>query len=89
MGQIARRCVTDSHAKTHPVNGQYRPSPIGQGGKMDDTSCVVAQVVEWTRCISDKIAMATEASSVALSVKSQGVKLIMNSNLKPENNRKY
>merc|ERR1719215_1085492 len=38
----------DCHAKTQPINGQHRQSPIGPGGKIDDTSCLVAQVVEWT-----------------------------------------
>jgi protein phosphatase PTC7 len=48
LGEISRRLVMESHAKTMPVNGQYRESPIGLGGKIDDTSCLVAQVVEWT-----------------------------------------
>lgn len=50
LEQIARRIVTDSHAKTQPdpVLNNYRPAPIGAGGKIDDTACVVAQVVEWT-----------------------------------------
>jgi len=48
LGEIARRCVMESHAKTELVNGQYRQSPIGPGGKIDDTSCLVGQVVEWT-----------------------------------------
>jgi hypothetical protein len=49
LGEIARRCVMESHAKTERMqNGQYRPSPIGAGGKIDDTSCLVGQVVEWT-----------------------------------------
>lgn len=48
LGEVARQCVVESHRKTQPVNGQYRQSPIGPGGKIDDTSCLVAQVVEWT-----------------------------------------
>lgn len=48
LGSIAHRLVMDSHAKTRPVNGQHRQSPIGPGGKIDDTSCLVGQVVEWT-----------------------------------------
>jgi len=49
LGDIAKRCVMESHAKTRPgLNGQYTDSPIGIGGKIDDTSCLVGQVVEWT-----------------------------------------
>jgi len=49
LGQIANRIVMDSHAKTRAgPGGQWLPAPIGTGGKIDDTSCVVAQVVEWT-----------------------------------------
>jgi len=48
LGAIAQRLVMESHAKTQPLNGQHRQSPIGPGGKIDDTSCLVAQVVEWT-----------------------------------------
>jgi len=49
LGEIAKRCVMESHGKTHPgPNGQYKESPIGIGGKIDDTSCLVGQVVEWT-----------------------------------------
>jgi protein phosphatase PTC7 len=48
LGQIAHRIVMESHAKTQPGPAGYRDSPIGKGGKIDDTSCVVAQVVEWT-----------------------------------------
>jgi len=48
LGQIARRLVAESHAKTEPGENGYRESPIGKGGKIDDTSALVAQVVEWT-----------------------------------------
>lgn len=48
LGNIAQRLVKESHAKTQPVQGKFRQTPIGLGGKIDDTSCVVAQVVEWT-----------------------------------------
>jgi len=48
LGSIAHRLVMDSHAKTRPVNGQHCQSPIGPGGKIDDTCCLVGQVVEWT-----------------------------------------
>jgi len=49
LGQIARRIVEASHAKTVPdAHGNRRDTPIGKGGKMDDTSCVVGEVVEWT-----------------------------------------
>merc|ERR1719498_777550 len=48
LGEIAKQLVLESHAKTQPLDGQYRQSPIGPGGKIDDTSCLVGQVVEWT-----------------------------------------
>jgi len=48
LGEIARRIVAESHAKTQAGSNGWKPTPIGPGGKIDDTSCVVAQVVEWT-----------------------------------------
>lgn len=46
---LAQRIVEQCHAKTRPmVNGLLPEAPIGRGGKKDDTSCVVAEVVEWT-----------------------------------------
>lgn len=48
LGEIARQLVLESHRKTQQIGGQYRQSPIGLGGKIDDTSCLVGQVVEWT-----------------------------------------
>jgi len=53
LGEIARRIVAESHAKTQPAQGGYRQTPIGKGGKIDDTSCLVAQVVEWTAAHGD------------------------------------
>lgn len=46
MEEIARALVAESHAKTRAVNGHFRQSPIGFGGKVDDTSCLVGQVLE-------------------------------------------
>jgi protein phosphatase PTC7 len=49
LGQVAQRVVSACHAKTQPgPDGQYKDCPIGKGGKVDDTSCVVGEVVEWT-----------------------------------------
>jgi len=48
LGRIANRIVMESHAKTRPGPNGWRAAPIGNGGKIDDTSCVVAEVVEWT-----------------------------------------
>jgi hypothetical protein len=53
LGMIARRIVQECHAKTRPGPHGYLQSPIGPGGKMDDTSIVVAQVVEWTEEYGD------------------------------------
>jgi protein phosphatase PTC7 len=48
LGRVAQRIVLECHAKTMPHEGSYRNCPIGIGGKVDDTSCVVGEVVEWT-----------------------------------------
>lgn len=45
LGQIAQRCVLEAHAK---ASDNTCETPIGWGGKVDDTSCVCAEVVEWT-----------------------------------------
>merc|ERR1719373_382567 len=50
LGEIARKIVELCHAKTQVgADGQYQNAPIGRGGKRDDTSCVVGEVVEFTR----------------------------------------
>jgi len=47
---LSQRIVELCHAKTRPMpNGLLPDAPIGRGGKKDDTSCVVAEVVEWTK----------------------------------------
>lgn len=49
LGKVAQRIVLECHSKTQPTaNGAYADCPIGKGGKVDDTSCVVGEVVEWT-----------------------------------------
>lgn len=49
MREAARRIVMESHGKTEPgPSGYYAEAPIGKGGKVDDTCCVVGEVVEWT-----------------------------------------
>eukprot|EP00931_Biecheleriopsis_adriatica_P112344 TRINITY_DN8694_c1_g1_i3.p1 TRINITY_DN8694_c1_g1~~TRINITY_DN8694_c1_g1_i3.p1 ORF type:complete len:406 (+),score=78.92 TRINITY_DN8694_c1_g1_i3:100-1317(+) len=49
LGHLAKRIVEACHRKTEMLPGGYLPeAPIGRGGKMDDTSCVVAEVIEWT-----------------------------------------
>jgi protein phosphatase PTC7 len=48
LGQVAQRIVLECHSKTQPGSDGYRECPIGKGGKVDDTSCVVGEVVEWT-----------------------------------------
>lgn len=55
LGQIANYIVEACHAKTMvDANGHYLATPIGKGGKVDDTSCVVGEVVEWTRARSQQ-----------------------------------
>uniref|UniRef100_A0A7S4UJ61 Protein phosphatase n=1 Tax=Alexandrium monilatum TaxID=311494 RepID=A0A7S4UJ61_9DINO len=49
LQQLARCLVEASHRKSIRLpTGQLPDAPIGRGGKMDDTSVVVGQVVEWT-----------------------------------------
>jgi serine/threonine protein phosphatase PrpC len=49
LRQAAMRVVMESHAKTSPgASGYYAEAPIGKGGKVDDTCCVVGEIVEWT-----------------------------------------
>jgi len=54
LAEAARRIVEACHAKTRPLpGGIYADTPIGKGGKRDDTCCVVAEVVEWTEARSE------------------------------------
>lgn len=49
LSQVAQRIVTSAHAKSSDGGtGQFPDTPIGRGGKVDDTSVVVAEIVEWT-----------------------------------------
>jgi len=48
LGNLAQSIVEQAHAKTRPGANGYPETPIGRGGKCDDTSCVVGEVVEWT-----------------------------------------
>eukprot|EP00929_Paragymnodinium_shiwhaense_P120854 TRINITY_DN92916_c0_g1_i1.p1 TRINITY_DN92916_c0_g1~~TRINITY_DN92916_c0_g1_i1.p1 ORF type:complete len:410 (-),score=99.91 TRINITY_DN92916_c0_g1_i1:66-1295(-) len=50
LKMIARKVVEAAHAKTRPaMNGTGFPdTPIGRGGKIDDTCVVVGEVLEWT-----------------------------------------
>jgi len=54
LSQIAKRIVEESHAKSRVGKGGLLPeTPIGRGGKMDDTSVVVGEVFEWTQVHSE------------------------------------
>eukprot|EP00928_Gymnodinium_smaydae_P019287 TRINITY_DN17388_c0_g5_i1.p1 TRINITY_DN17388_c0_g5~~TRINITY_DN17388_c0_g5_i1.p1 ORF type:complete len:421 (+),score=93.46 TRINITY_DN17388_c0_g5_i1:71-1333(+) len=48
LQQVAQKIVKMSHAKSEAKGGNYLDTPIGKGGKVDDTSVVVAEIVEWT-----------------------------------------
>jgi len=48
LSQVAQRIVKESHAKCDAKGGQFMDTPIGKGGKVDDTSVCVAEIVEWT-----------------------------------------
>lgn len=58
LGRIARRVVEESHHKTDSGPNGYPDTPIGKGGKVDDTCFVVGEVIEWTKEHSDKAANA-------------------------------
>lgn len=50
LGRIAQQIVHACHVKTQVgPDGRYPETPIGKGGKRDDTSCVVGEVIEWTQ----------------------------------------
>jgi len=50
LEELARCLVQTAHSKS---GGRAHATPVGFGGKADDTSVVVAEVVEWTpRCES-------------------------------------
>lgn len=50
LSAIAQQIVQTAHTKTLPLHtGQMPQTPIGPGGKMDDTAVVVAEVTEWTQ----------------------------------------
>jgi hypothetical protein len=53
LGQVAQRIVLSCHEKTQSGIAGYKDCPIGKGGKVDDTSCVVGEVVEWTESHGD------------------------------------
>eukprot|EP00405_Crypthecodinium_cohnii_P010729 CAMPEP_0206443176 /NCGR_PEP_ID=MMETSP0324_2-20121206/14225_1 /ASSEMBLY_ACC=CAM_ASM_000836 /TAXON_ID=2866 /ORGANISM="Crypthecodinium cohnii, Strain Seligo" /LENGTH=401 /DNA_ID=CAMNT_0053911087 /DNA_START=138 /DNA_END=1343 /DNA_ORIENTATION=+ len=49
LGHLSKRLVEASHMKTERLsNGHFPEAPIGLGGKTDDTSCIVSEVVPWT-----------------------------------------
>eukprot|EP00930_Biecheleria_cincta_P035093 TRINITY_DN2416_c0_g1_i1.p1 TRINITY_DN2416_c0_g1~~TRINITY_DN2416_c0_g1_i1.p1 ORF type:complete len:506 (-),score=113.61 TRINITY_DN2416_c0_g1_i1:113-1630(-) len=55
LTNLSTRIVHACHAKTMPAaNGQLLDAPIGRGGKKDDTSCVIAEVMEWTEAMQKK-----------------------------------
>jgi len=49
LGEIAQRIVERAHEKSAKSSRKLQSyTPVGLGGKADDTSVVVAEVVEWT-----------------------------------------
>lgn len=54
LSEIAQHVIEACHAKTRPTGSGHMPeTPIGRGGKMDDTSVVVGEVIEWTEAHSE------------------------------------
>jgi len=61
LTQLAQRIVQECHGKTLPdAQGRSKDAPIGRGGKKDDTSCVVAEVIEWTNKMQKRWAPAPQ-----------------------------
>lgn len=53
LKHLATSIVKACHDKTRAgPNGVMPEAPIGKGGKKDDTSCVVGEVIEWTEAHS-------------------------------------
>jgi len=48
LSQVCQRIVSESHAKSDAHDGQFLDTPIGKGGKVDDTSVVAGEIIEWT-----------------------------------------
>jgi len=49
LSQVSQRIVLESHSKSSDGgSGNFPDTPIGKGGKVDDTSVVIAEIVEWT-----------------------------------------
>jgi hypothetical protein len=54
LEQVAVRVVQTCHMKTNcGPDGKFPDTPIGKGGKVDDTCCVVGEAVEWTQAHSE------------------------------------
>jgi len=52
--QVARRIVEEAHAKCGgEKSAGSNMTPIGRGGKADDTAVVVGEVIEWTKAYSE------------------------------------
>lgn len=52
LGQIAQRVVKEALSKSEVTGrGIFPETPIGPGGKIDDTSVVIAEVVEWSESV--------------------------------------
>jgi serine/threonine protein phosphatase PrpC len=57
LEKAAKQIVASAHMKSEEdAYGGYPDTPIGRGGKIDDTSVVVAEVVEWTQAHRDILA---------------------------------
>lgn len=49
LSQVSQRIVLEAHSKSSDGGtGNFPDTPIGKGGKVDDTSVVIAEIVEWT-----------------------------------------
>ncbi|CAE7728745.1 unnamed protein product, partial [Symbiodinium sp. CCMP2456] len=64
LSLLAKRLVDEAHSKSEVGRHGLPDTPIGLGGKMDDTSVVVGEVVEWTRAHSEVWAQIVDRRSL-------------------------
>jgi serine/threonine protein phosphatase PrpC len=67
LKSLGQQIVAASHAKTvRGPHGMLPETPIGRGGKVDDTAVVVAEVVEWTQGRAEEHAKSRPRPNVGL-----------------------
>jgi len=73
LSGIARTLVEKAHSKCMMgLGGPTQLTPVGEGGKVDDTSVVIAEVIEWTPTLRQAWAKAHKRPSAFSSLFSCG-----------------